>query len=186
MAKKPTYEELQKRVKQLGQEAVERKRAEEALQGSEERFRQFFENQPEYCYMISPEGVILDVNNAALKTLGDILRLRGFQVTQLTDPHRAVEGIGADVDVVLLDMKLNEITGLDLLKEIRARYPPMPVILVTGYREEMAQAIEVALKIKAYTCLYKPFQIEGLIEVLREVHHQALGRVLGQPVRKGR
>ena len=45
-------------------------KAQEALRESEERFRQFFENEPEYCYMISAEGVIFDVNNAALKTLG--------------------------------------------------------------------------------------------------------------------
>jgi len=49
---------------------TERKKVEEALRESEEQFRQFFENEPEYCYMISPEGVILDVNNAALKALG--------------------------------------------------------------------------------------------------------------------
>ncbi|MFQ6136849.1 MAG: PAS domain-containing protein [Candidatus Hydrothermarchaeales archaeon] len=49
---------------------TERKKAEEALQESEERFRQFFENEPEYCYMISPEGIILNVNKAALKVLG--------------------------------------------------------------------------------------------------------------------
>ncbi len=41
-----------------------------ALWESEDRFRQFFENAPEYCYMISPEGVILSVNNTALKALG--------------------------------------------------------------------------------------------------------------------
>jgi PAS domain S-box-containing protein len=49
---------------------TERKQAETSLQEKEERFRQFFENEPEYCYMISPEGIILDVNNAALSTLG--------------------------------------------------------------------------------------------------------------------
>jgi len=49
---------------------TERKKVEEALRLNEERFRQFFENEPEYCYMISPEGIILDVNNAALNALG--------------------------------------------------------------------------------------------------------------------
>ncbi|MBL7209393.1 MAG: PAS domain S-box protein [Dehalococcoidia bacterium] len=49
---------------------TERKQAEQALQQSEQRFRQFFENEPEYCYMISLEGIILDMNKAALEALG--------------------------------------------------------------------------------------------------------------------
>ncbi len=44
--------------------------SEELLKVSEEKFRQFFYNQPEYCYVVSPEGIILDVNRAALKMLG--------------------------------------------------------------------------------------------------------------------
>ena len=47
---------------------TERKQVEEAV--SEERFRDFFENEPNYCYMISPEGKILDVNNTATEALG--------------------------------------------------------------------------------------------------------------------
>jgi len=40
------------------------------LREKEERLRQFFENEPAYCYMISPEGVILDANGTALRALG--------------------------------------------------------------------------------------------------------------------
>jgi PAS domain S-box-containing protein len=46
------------------------KALEELLRASEERFKQFFETWPEYCYMISPSGEILDVNPAACNALG--------------------------------------------------------------------------------------------------------------------
>jgi PAS domain S-box-containing protein len=48
----------------------ERKFATLAFLKSEDRFRQFFETQPECCYMISPGGIILDVNPAACEALG--------------------------------------------------------------------------------------------------------------------
>ncbi|MBU0479421.1 response regulator, partial [bacterium] len=86
--------------------------------------------------------------------------------------------------VVLLDMKLNGLSGLDVLKEIRERCPSLPVILVTGCREEMAQSIEAALKIGAYTCLYKPFQIEELLQLLAEINRQKLALILGLTIKK--
>jgi len=52
---------------------VQRRRkivAEENLETSEERFQQFFKNIPDYCYIVSAEGNILHINEAALKTLG--------------------------------------------------------------------------------------------------------------------
>ncbi|MFX1561905.1 MAG: PAS domain S-box protein [Promethearchaeota archaeon] len=53
-----------------GEDVTEQKLAEEALRTSEERLRAFFEHAPVYCYMISPNGEILDVNDIALNTLG--------------------------------------------------------------------------------------------------------------------
>jgi DNA-binding NtrC family response regulator len=124
--------------------------------------------------------VIVDDDAQFCRTLGDILQVRGFVVVLVTDHRKVMEAIVPDGRVVLLDMKLNNVSGLEILREIRKRYPHLPVILVTGYREEMAAAIEAALEIKAYTCLYKPLQIEKLLQVLTQVHNRELSRVLGQ------
>jgi len=126
--------------------------------------------------------VIVDDDPNFCKTLGDILQARGFQVDRITDPYDVVDKIQPDVQVLLLDMKLNGLSGLDILKEIRNWHPHLPVILVTGYRDEMGEAIEAALKISAYTCLYKPLQIEELLQRLNEIHNRELAKTLGHPI----
>jgi two-component system response regulator HydG len=131
-----------------------------------------------------PSIVIVDDDPQFCKTLGDILRERYFKVAEVIYPHNLLKALGPDSQVVLLDMKLNSISGLDLLKDIKKQSPELPVILVAGYREEMAPSIEAALKIGAYTCLYKPFQIDKLLQLLSHIHRQELGRLLGRPFGK--
>jgi PAS domain S-box-containing protein len=60
-------EELQALNRSLDRTVEERTKE---LRESENRFRQFFENVPAYCYMISRDGIILDLNKSALATLG--------------------------------------------------------------------------------------------------------------------
>ena len=57
-------------VSEVFANALQHRRAETMLRASEEKFRQFFSHTPEYCYIISPGGTILDVNDYALKALG--------------------------------------------------------------------------------------------------------------------
>ncbi|MFZ5818593.1 MAG: response regulator [Chloroflexota bacterium] len=112
---------------------------------------------------------IVDDDPAFCQTLGDILAARGFTVTKITDPHTDMDALMAESQVVLLDMKLNSLSGLDVLKTIRAKYPRLPVLLVTGYRQEMADAVQAALAISAHACLYKPLEIPKLLETLSGV-----------------
>jgi DNA-binding NtrC family response regulator len=85
-----------------------------------------------------------------------------------------VELMASDCQVILLDMKLNNINGLDVLKDIRARYPSMPVVLITGHRQEMAETVRAALEINAHACLYKPLEIPDLLEKLAQIQLQRL------------
>ena len=123
---------------------------------------------------------IVDDDAAFCKTLGDILRQRGFNVAQITDPHTDVERMASDAQVILLDLKLNHIGGLEILKSIRTRYPSLPVLLVTGYRQEMAETIRAALEINAYACLYKPLEIPDLLEKLTRIQLERLRGALGR------
>jgi len=62
MAKKPTYEELEQRVKELEKKAVERKQAREALRESEEKWRSLVENAPGFIIEVNRYGKIQFIN----------------------------------------------------------------------------------------------------------------------------
>ncbi|MCX6067087.1 MAG: response regulator [Chloroflexi bacterium] len=121
---------------------------------------------------------IVDDDAEFCRTLDDILQRRGFKVTPITDPHLDVEQITADAEVILLDLKLNHISGLDILKEIRQHNPSLPVVLITGHGQEMAEIIREAMQINAFTLLYKPLEIPHLLQILADVQLRALRSLL--------
>jgi CheY-like chemotaxis protein len=122
--------------------------------------------------------VIVDDDPVFCRTLDDVLKIRGFKVTEITDPHADVEQMAADAQVILLDMKLNGFSGADVLKDIHVKYPTLPVILITGYREEMSAAMQVALQLDAFACLYKPLEIPHLLQMLAEIQKKHLRGLL--------
>jgi two-component system, NtrC family, response regulator HydG len=122
--------------------------------------------------------VIVDDDPDFCKTLGDILHQRGFSVSHFYYPPPEVELMTAEAQVILLDMKLNGISGLDVLKQIRQRYLDLPVLMVTAYRQEMTTAIQAALAINAYTCLYKPLEIPSLLRMLSDFQLKRLRKVM--------
>ncbi|MDD2853035.1 MAG: response regulator [Desulfuromonadaceae bacterium] len=133
---------------------------------------------------IRKEGSILIVDDdpGFCKTLKDIFQLRGYRVATEIDPAKVLGHMENDYKLtVVLDLKLGNANGLDVLREIRAKYPSKPVVLVTGYGEEMADSIEKGYRIGAYTCLYKPIEVESLITTVEEIQRNKLGAVLGEP-----
>ena len=70
MAKKPTYEELEQRVKDLEKEIAERKFAEESLKGNETKYRDIFKNAPVGIFQSTPSGRYITANKEFSRTLG--------------------------------------------------------------------------------------------------------------------
>ena len=70
MGKKPTYEELEQRVKELENEAFERKKAEEALRESEEKYRSIFSSATDTFLIFDYDGNIVEANPQAREMYG--------------------------------------------------------------------------------------------------------------------
>ncbi|MBP9492621.1 MAG: response regulator [Sulfurospirillum sp.] len=56
-----------------------------------------------------------------------------FEVTSFTNPLNALSTISDRYDVVLLDIMMPQMNGLDVLKELRTKYPKLKVIMMTAY-----------------------------------------------------
>lgn len=119
--------------------------------------------------------LVVDDDPAFGKTLKDILTLRGYQVETETEPQKVLEHLDNDYKlVVVLDLKLGTVNGVDVLKQIQAKYPNKPVVMMTGYRQEMGNSIEKASQLGAYTFLYKPFETEALFQLIEEIRVKKL------------
>jgi len=123
--------------------------------------------------------LIVDDDPVFCKTLKDILTLQGYRVETGSEPAEALEKMGEDYKlVVLLDLKLGAVNGLDVLQRIRARYPTKPVVLMTGYRQEMSDCIEKGMRVGAHTCLYKPLEMEDLLRLIEDIRLKKLRNLL--------
>ncbi len=75
-------------------------------------------------------------------------------------------------DIAIIDMKLPAINGLDTYLAIKQVNPGLIAIMMTGYRQEMADLVEEALSTNAYACLYKPFEIENVLKLVNAIQEK--------------
>ena len=109
--------------------------------------------------VIDDEPVLQDV-------LGTLLEAQGFEYLAATSAARGLEVLREEeVDVVLLDLMLPDRSGLDLLPEIRAADPQLPVVVITAY-SSIESAIE-AMRLGAFHYVPKPFKNEEVIHLVR-------------------
>lgn len=74
-------------------------------------------------------------------------------------------------DLILVDLRMPGMTGIDMLRELRRRDPAMPAVIITAYG--VPQQLVEAAELGAIDCIHKPFSIQTIRAVVREVIDRA-------------
>lgn len=111
--------------------------------------------------------LLVDDEEEFVTTLSERLSLRGIETEVAYNGENALAKINQlSPDIVILDVMMPGLSGLDVLKQIKAILPDIPVILLTG-RGSTREGIE-GMKQGAFDYLMKPVDIEDLIKKMNE------------------
>ncbi len=117
------------------------------------------------------EKVLFVDDNELLATLGEqMLSALGYQVTAMSNSHEALKLFSANqdyFDVVITDQTMPELSGQELVAEMRKLRPDLPLIICTGYSSKMDEKKAQKLGINAF-CM-KPLDLTELSHKLRQV-----------------
>lgn len=97
----------------------------------------------------------------------NVLKLRGYEVSEAGDGPAALDSVRGDrPDLVLLDMRLPGMDGMEVLEELKKIDDSLPVVMITGYGH-IQSAVDV-MKLGASEYLQKPFENAQLVETVRK------------------
>lgn len=113
-----------------------------------------------------PHILLIDDETIALSNLSHVLEREGYEVTACVDGKNALSELQTtEFDLVLTDLKMPGIDGMDILNHIRETTPDVPVIMITGHAS-LDSAVN-AMKAGAFHYIAKPFRLDEAREVVR-------------------
>jgi two-component system, NtrC family, response regulator HydG len=120
--------------------------------------------------------LIVDDDTAHLSMLQTVLKSLGHSIESATDGKDAITGVEkTPYDLVLMDVRMADIGGMEALEKIKAFNPAIPIIIMTAY-SSVDKAVE-AMKLGAYDYLTKPLNFDDLkITIDRAMSHLHLTR----------
>lgn len=126
--------------------------------------------------------MIADDNVELCTNINDILVEKGYRGSIAGSGEMAVQMARENkFDIVLLDMRLPDMNGLEAYKTIRDVRKDAVVIIITGHMGEMKDFVEQTLKINAYACMEKPLDLDRLLET---IHNVLEAKSSGKPLKK--
>lgn len=98
----------------------------------------------------------------------------GYNLVKQTNPLHALELAKKEhFDVILTDVRMPQMSGIDLLKKIREAKPDQKVIVITAYGD--LETATLAINHKAYAFFGKPIEFKDLIDTLSDIEKEISG-----------
>ncbi|MGC9984971.1 MAG: sigma-54 dependent transcriptional regulator [Polyangia bacterium] len=118
--------------------------------------------------------LVADDDRSMCELLQAGLARRGFEVSWRTDATTALAAISeGDFDVIVTDLNMPEVNGLELCERVTANRPDVPVVVITAFGS--LDTAVAAIRAGAYDFITKPFEMDGLRLTLdRAVQHHRL------------
>jgi DNA-binding response OmpR family regulator len=118
--------------------------------------------------MDEPSIVLIDDEEAFVTTLQERLEMRGFSPRVALSGQAGLDLIAQDPpDVVILDLRMPGMSGIEVLRRIRKLWPGLPVIMLSGHGSD--QDFDSCMNLGAAMYHKKPLDIDVLLESIRTV-----------------
>ena len=115
--------------------------------------------------MEKKKALVIDDEQIVLDSVSTLLRDEGFEVDVSLDGREGLDwAIERKYDVVLTDIRMPDIGGMKVLRDVKRVNPALPVIMITGYAS-VESAVQ-AMKLGAAEYIEKPFEPEQLLEAV--------------------
>jgi DNA-binding NtrC family response regulator len=111
--------------------------------------------------------LIIDDERAALRNLEHVMKKEGYEVTGTQSGVNAIKLLDEQpFDVVLTDLRMEKVDGLEILRRCRELYPDTEVIMITGYAT-LESGVD-AMKRGAFYYIAKPFKLDEVRKVVKQ------------------
>jgi DNA-binding NtrC family response regulator len=117
------------------------------------------------------------------RLIRDEFSLEGYNVTTAKSGEEGLRHLEQmKFDVILLDIKLPKMSGIDLLRQIKEKSIPVEVIMITGYGD--VQSAVDSIKMGARDYLTKPFKLDELLSIVEQAVRENRDKSSGSPISK--
>ena len=117
--------------------------------------------------------MLVDDEHEFVKTLAERLEMRELPPEKAYSGEEALQKVAQEEpDVMILDLKMPGIDGMEVLRRIRKAYPQVQVIMLTAHGTDKDE--EEALRLGAYAYLQKPVPLDTLVKTMRQAYRKKM------------